>query len=353
MTPRRSSRRLSRALVALLVLAVSLGATPGTGLGSEEELREARRELRETREKIRDRADQLRDLQRDLNRLATEMARNEDLILRSDARLLELDGSVAAIESEIGLLESQLNERNREALIAGPSSPVLYLLTATSAAEAAARVSILTEMNRRDEILALSVEQARERLSRARAEQARLQLARELALRQLEIQRLELRDKLARSQELYELLGDRREEILVTISRLRPLGVCPLAGPHAISDSFGILHRHETKREGGTHIHQGVDIAAALGTPIVAPFDGTAVSSTNKIGGMAVKVFGEYGYVYSAHMSGFGQLGSVERGDVIGYVGATGNASGPHTHLEWHPNDGAAVDPYPFLMLVC
>ena len=91
---------------------------------------------------------------------------------------------------------------------------------------------------------------------------------------------------------------------------------------------------------------------APMGASIVAPFDGTAETSSNHIGGQAVEVFGEFGYVYNAHLSAFGQLGPVEAGDVIGYVGATGNAGGPHDHFEWHPDNGPAVDP-DFLLMVC
>jgi murein DD-endopeptidase MepM/ murein hydrolase activator NlpD len=92
---------------------------------------------------------------------------------------------------------------------------------------------------------------------------------------------------------------------------------------------------------------------AAEGQPIVAPFDGIAESGHNWLGGNAVYVRGENGYVYNAHLSAYGKLGEVQAGDVIGYVGSTGDAGGPHDHFEWHPGNGGAVDAYQYLMAVC
>jgi murein DD-endopeptidase MepM/ murein hydrolase activator NlpD len=126
---------------------------------------------------------------------------------------------------------------------------------------------------------------------------------------------------------------------------------CPVHGEHVVANDFGYTVE---KRPGvPRHIHQGNDITAAYGTPIVAPFDGTAVASTNTLGGLAVSVYSAAGHVYNAHLSAYGMLGEVETGDVIGYVGSSGDASGAHDHFEWHPGDGAAVDPYPYLMAVC
>ena len=81
----------------------------------------------------------------------------------------------------------------------------------------------------------------------------------------------------------------------------------------------------------------GNDILAAAGTPIVAPFDGYATASTGVLGGLEVRVSGARGYVYNAHLSSYGTLGQVSAGTVIGYVGATGDATTAHDHLEWHP----------------
>ena len=75
--------------------------------------------------------------------------------------------------------------------------------------------------------------------------------------------------------------------------------------------------------------------------------------SHSELGGLGVYVPGEYGYVYNANLSKLGSLGPVEAADVVGYVGSTGDASGPHDRFEWHPDNGPAVDPYEYLLLVC
>jgi len=229
---------------------------------------------------------------------------------------------------------------------------MLYLLTATSAEDAVNRIGFLDELNRRDALLARKVADAEARLMTSRWELERITTLLEAAHERLDADHAELRKKMAESRRLYALLKQRKEVVLANISRIRPFAVCPVRGPHAISDSFGIWVQR-SKARGGDHVHQGNDISAPMGTPIVAPFDGTAVTAANKMGGLAVKVFGKYGYVYNAHLSRYGKLGSVHTGDVIGYVGATGNAGGPHDHFEWHPGNGAAADPYHFLMLVC
>jgi murein DD-endopeptidase MepM/ murein hydrolase activator NlpD len=96
--------------------------------------------------------------------------------------------------------------------------------------------------------------------------------------------------------------------------------------------------------------HKGVDMAAPLGTPIRASGDGTVdfVGVSNGYGNMVVlKHWSNYSTAYG-HMSRFtsglrrGQ--HVSQGDVIGYVGATGWATGPHLHYEFRIG-GQATDP--------
>lgn len=104
------------------------------------------------------------------------------------------------------------------------------------------------------------------------------------------------------------------------------------------------------------HLHQGTDIFAATGTPVRAPVDGVLRQSNGAIGGLATYVTQADGtYFYSAHLSAFvaGQRDgqAVKTGDVIGFVGDTGDAKGgsPHVHFEIHPRGGGAVNPKPFL----
>jgi murein DD-endopeptidase MepM/ murein hydrolase activator NlpD len=337
------------AVAAALVLASLFVAPQVSADDAPKELKEAKKELRQTQGRIRAGNAKLRKLQKEMNRLATSIARTEHRLIKARERIDALEQENDQLELEAARLEAELDQRNREAYMMG-GTQVMYVLTATSAAEAAARMGFLNEMSRRDEALAAEVAIVSERLAGTRVEVARKWQVVEISRLRLVADRKALWKKMQRFRQLVAELHIRVEQIELEISKMRPFGVCPLGGPHAIADNFGDL-RHDPG--GGTHIHQGNDIMAATGTTILATFDGVAVRASNSIGGMSVKVIGEYGYTYNAHLSRFGKLGPVERGDVVGYVGATGNASGPHLHFEWHPDGGEAVDPYDYLMLVC
>jgi murein DD-endopeptidase MepM/ murein hydrolase activator NlpD len=147
------------------------------------------------------------------------------------------------------------------------------------------------------------------------------------------------------------VLRSQRMDLSTWIQTYGIFRYCPVRGPVDVTNNFGYAVPH---RPGvPAHIHQGDDMMASDGQAIVAPFDGWAEAGHNWLGGNAVYVHGPNGYVYNAHLSAYGKLGQVQAGDVIGYVGSTGDAGGPHDHFEWHPGNGSAVDPYPYLSAVC
>lgn len=133
--------------------------------------------------------------------------------------------------------------------------------------------------------------------------------------------------------------------------------VFPVGDPHSFWDSFGAPRMMGTGYE---HAHQGTDIMAPFGTPLLACERGIITEmGTDVLGGTKLWLKGESGtYYYYAHLSAFAEgltNGTVvEAGDVIGLVGDTGNAKGgaPHLHFEIHPDGGMAVNPYALLKVV-
>jgi peptidoglycan hydrolase-like protein with peptidoglycan-binding domain len=109
---------------------------------------------------------------------------------------------------------------------------------------------------------------------------------------------------------------------------------------------------------GGGRLHEGVDVIAARGNLLYAVVSGTISKIYNDAPGLrsgnGLRLAQDNGtYFTYLHMDTFAEgivLGAkVTAGQVIGTVGATGNAATPHLHFEVHPGGGAAVNPYPLI----
>ncbi len=129
--------------------------------------------------------------------------------------------------------------------------------------------------------------------------------------------------------------------------------VFPVQGPNSFVDTWG------ARRSGG-RTHKGTDIMTARNTPLVAVVNGAIRKTTptdSGLGGITIYLTGDDGNVYYyAHLSsiesGIKAGVRVKMGQVIGYAGNTGNASGGavHLHFEIRPGGGAAINPYATLV---
>ena len=103
------------------------------------------------------------------------------------------------------------------------------------------------------------------------------------------------------------------------------------------------------------HLHEGTDIFAASGTPVRSPVEGVVRHASGGAGGIAAYVrTKEWHDLYFAHLSSYSDVkpgDAVRVGDVLGFVGDTGNARGgtPHLHFEIHPRGKGPVNPKPYL----
>ena len=128
--------------------------------------------------------------------------------------------------------------------------------------------------------------------------------------------------------------------------------MCPVAGPNTFRDSWG------EPRSGG-RTHKGTDIVAAQGVPLVAIESGTIWSPNwHYLGGIGLYLRGDTGDVYYyAHLSAYGPGISdgvrVGAGQVVGYVGTSGNAATPHLHLGYQPGGGPLTNPYQLMVKLC
>ncbi|HEX6163283.1 MAG TPA: M23 family metallopeptidase [Vicinamibacterales bacterium] len=115
----------------------------------------------------------------------------------------------------------------------------------------------------------------------------------------------------------------------------------------AVQSEFG------AERDAGRRQHEGIDIFAARNTPVFAVVDGIARSDTNGLGGNVVWLRDrrQARSFYYAHLTraAFEGTATVNAGDLVGYIGNTGNARTTAPHLHFGIYQQGAVDPLPFL----
>jgi murein DD-endopeptidase MepM/ murein hydrolase activator NlpD len=336
----RSARLLLAAVLSLAALTAATAALLTTPAHAAPTVADLRRQLESVR-------GQLRDVGASYDQAYWQLD-------ESEKRIEELDGQIAQTERELDASQKALGARVDRMYRMDPVDYLNVLLGASSFQDLVTTLDFITRVGQADadaiqESKRLSAKLAEERQS-AEAERQK----RAAAFERLAAERERLKGKLSATQAEYtrvkkaldaQLGGPARQ--VAGVPSAGSGMVFPVQGVHYYSDTWG------ASRDGGRRSHQGTDIMAPRGTPCVAVLSGSMSTSYSGKGGQSIWLHADNGWTfYYAHLDGFAVGGGrVSAGQVIGYVGSTGNASGgaPHLHFEIHPGGGAAVNPYPYL----
>jgi murein DD-endopeptidase MepM/ murein hydrolase activator NlpD len=402
---RGSARALRRACVAVLAVALLGALAPSASADTKKELDRAKKQLAALVVKINDEQSQLDALTEQLHAAQADLNKSAEAIDAAQTSYGVLENRVMAIrqaydhaKAHYRRVRSQLNARARQAYEQGPAAEFTFLLGSQDLGDLSDRVEFIGRIAQDDATLAAEVQNQANALAARRGDLQDL-----LAQQADQITALDNQEKLLdakfndqqqvvdQQSQLVASLAANRSKATVLVEKLKkklkaeelaaaraathggptpndgpgPLFVCPVDNPRAYGDSFGA-----PRYGGGYHPHAGNDILAPEGTVVRAPFDGTVEQDPNGLGGNAIIEHGAEGWIYGAHLVRYGATGPVSKGDVIGYVGNTGDAAGGpyHLHFEWHPNAipanpyrsvygytviGSAIDPYPYLNEVC
>ena len=361
----RSRTRPIRSLGAALavVLALAAGILPA-GADTASDLAAARQQVAEA--------------QASANQLAAEFSQVEGRYDALEERTTQLEASITAAQAQIDTLTVEVRERAVSAYVRkGAGADGLEALISTgSPMEAARRTQFLAEENKAADrairqlaVLKADLADQRTELRRQRAEleviRADLQTrmdAMQKVLAEASAARDALATKLEQEKEAAAQAEAARLRAIQAASRPQAGGgggggagqviknpgggpfQCPVQGS-AFVDDYG-------PRGGG--FHYGIDMMSPVGTPLVAVKAGSFFTMSGGAGGNELYLNADDGITYFyAHLSGYaGGPRSVVQGEVLGWVGMTGNTSGPHLHFEMRvggPN-GQKIDPYPTLV---
>jgi murein DD-endopeptidase MepM/ murein hydrolase activator NlpD len=376
------ARGLQRLAGALICLVLALQVTPGSAgpQQTREELQEAKRRAERLTEQLGDARQEGERLQAQVQLLIQRIADLTAQLETLRAAKREAQQAIRRATGDIKELQTQLDERVRDVYIQGPGTILELVLEADSLTDLSDRLGFLEALQQDDVDLALGLETERAQLdeyaanleeyldekrglrAELRPQQEQLEAAQAAQLGLV----ADLEDDRAEAQALVERLGKRYQAQLQAALAAStgvggsgppphadgPFYHCPVDQPRSYVETFG------APRPGG-RTHEGNDIFAPAGTPIRAPFNGVAQNGYDGLGGTVVHVYASANadYVYNAHLSQHAPVDGqqVQAGELIGYVGNTGNASGtsPHDHFEYHPGGGSAVSPYVYLNEVC
>jgi len=266
---------------------------------------------------------------------------------KTDKKIAKTTKELAAARALLGDHACAIYRRNQ-------ISSMDVVVGATSFEDLVTRLDLMRRIGKADADAVAEVKRIQAKLKKERAQLGSEKRDAEKAVKSLKAERDRLQTRLKSKER--EFAKVKAELDAVRGGPNRPAGVASVAGPNGmVFPVVGSYYYSDTwgaSRGGGRRRHQGTDIMAPRGTPVVAILPGTVSSKTGGLGGKVIWLSANNGWsFYYAHLDGWAvRSGSVKAGQIIGYVGSTGNAAGgaSHLHLQVHPH-GSPVNPYPYL----
>lgn len=350
------------------------------------ELDEAEREVSSREQGLAEAEEQLARIEAVVNEVALQVERQRVLVRDAEADL-------QTAESELAVLEELAVDRIARLFKQGPELTFETFLSSAGADEAIARTQLLervvladqidlelldayrvnVEVRReivRDEQLRLEAQLEEQEELRAEAEELRSSRALRAANARQRTQELgaEHQELEAEEESLVALIeqqraeerrreAERQRQAEAAARAARAAPSAPAAAPArpaASSGGFAWPMCARVTSEYGPRwgsMHRGIDLGAPSGSPIRSVAAGTVIYAGWQNGYGNITLIDHGGVVSAyAHQSSFavGQGARVSQGQVIGYVGMTGNTTGPHLHLELRVG-GSAVNPRQYL----
>jgi len=266
---------------------------------------------------------------------------------RTQTKIRSTDASIKKAEKKLAAAEATLSVRADAIYREGGDLALFeFIVGATSWDDFVNRYEYATMIAESDASLVAEMKTTRARLKSDRADLAKLAAEQKADLKDAKKKMTAMEAALAKKKAQYD-------RVLASISAQsggsHPPGpdgmVFPVQGVNYYRNTWG------APRSGG-RTHKGTDIMSPKGTPCVAVVAGRIDAHWSSLGGKSITLRGDNGWqYYYAHLNGYAVTsGRVKRGQLIGYVGNTGNAAGGPNHLHFQMGPGGRwVNPYPYL----
>ncbi len=367
--------RFRRLLVLTLLSVVLAGLPTAVGAQTSDDVEREKRELERARAEAQEALDELRAANEALDAALIELNEINGELANLTWKTTQLRTRTSEYREESDELRTRAETLVREAYMGGRGDLIQASLEANTIQDVVTRQLILDQATSADLVSITRLEAVSREMDRLQLDLAddldrvaELRALSELVVRRMDTAQQRADEAFAKAQRVAaDQLDDYREaERLKKIEDAKkkegsggglPPGTtpgwqCPVPEGRFIND-WGF------PRSGG-RTHKGTDIFASRGTNTLATSAGTLRLDTYSLGGKILWLRGDDGiHYYYAHLDGYPsgiRTGSrVSKGQVIGFVGNTGNAitTSPHLHFQMHPGGGSAVNPYPTLAAHC